>query len=59
MLLQVGVLLQVQDCPEALQLHGMYQNDSHVFIVTDYCRGGDLEQFLRVHVQSKLTSAAA
>ena len=57
-LLQVGVLLQVQDCPEALQLHGVYQNESHVFIVTDYCRGGDLEQFLRVCNPSKRTPAA-
>ena len=26
----------------------MYQNATHVFILTDYCRGGNLEQFLQV-----------
>ena len=36
----MGILLQVQDCPEALELHGVYQNSTHVFILTDYCRGG-------------------
>ncbi|KAK9857553.1 hypothetical protein WJX84_009379 [Apatococcus fuscideae] len=46
MRLEVDILRELQHRPEAVQLHGVYQDENSVFIVTELCRGGSLEDFL-------------
>ncbi|KAK9808397.1 hypothetical protein WJX73_000117 [Symbiochloris irregularis] len=46
---EVDVLQRIQKCSEALHLYEIFESDSHVYLVTDRCLGGTLEDFIRKH----------
>eukprot|EP00884_Botryococcus_braunii_P017194 jgi/Botrbrau1/4158/Bobra.0192s0026.1 len=45
---EVDFLEHVQERPEALQLLGVYEDEQSVYVVTELCKGGDLDALLKV-----------
>ncbi|KAI8467254.1 MAG: hypothetical protein J3K34DRAFT_523859 [Monoraphidium minutum] len=41
---EVGILHQLQDCPNAVRLMGCFESDEEVQLVTELCTGGDLQK---------------
>lgn len=56
---EVELLQQLQGVPGALQLHGVYEDDDTVFLVTELCAGGTLGDFLATHGRMSEREAAA
>ncbi|KAK9818169.1 hypothetical protein WJX72_008161 [[Myrmecia] bisecta] len=47
--LEAQIMTSLGGRPEAVRLHGLYQDTTHVYMVTELCRGGDLETHLKVN----------
>ena len=45
---EIELLAQVQECGSVVHLHGVYESESHIYIVMELCLGGDLERILEV-----------
>eukprot|EP00188_Purpureofilum_apyrenoidigerum_P005593 Plantae.Rhodophyta-Purpureofilum_apyrenoidigerum.ctg7437.p1 GENE.Plantae.Rhodophyta-Purpureofilum_apyrenoidigerum.ctg7437~~Plantae.Rhodophyta-Purpureofilum_apyrenoidigerum.ctg7437.p1 ORF type:complete len:496 (-),score=111.59 Plantae.Rhodophyta-Purpureofilum_apyrenoidigerum.ctg7437:85-1572(-) len=41
------ILELLQGFPFSLQLHSAFQTEENLYIVTDFCKGGDLERYLK------------
>eukprot|EP00210_Caulerpa_lentillifera_P009442 g9003.t1 len=46
---EVDVLEDLKDCNSVIKLHGSYQVDETMYIVTELCKGGDLESYLKTN----------
>lgn len=46
---EIDITRSMQGVPGVIRMHGVYEDDKNVYIVTELCQGGDLEQYLRVH----------
>ena len=45
---EIELLARVQECGSVVHLHGVYESESHIYIVMELCLGGDLERILEV-----------
>jgi hypothetical protein len=43
-LLQVGILQKMQPCRNVVRLRGCFESNEEVMVVTDMCKGGDLQK---------------
>ena len=41
------------DHPNIVKLHDVYQTNNNMYIVTEYCKGGDLNSYLKKHKRLK------
>eukprot|EP00210_Caulerpa_lentillifera_P001912 g1839.t1 len=46
---EVDVLDDLKDCNSVVKIHGSYQVDETMYIVTELCKGGDLESYLKTN----------
>ncbi len=45
---EVSILSRLQECPNVIQLLGLYEHESEVLVVTEVCKGGDLQRLFEV-----------
>jgi serine/threonine protein kinase len=43
-MLQVGILQKMQPCRNVVRLRGCFESNEEVMVVTDMCKGGDLQK---------------
>lgn len=55
MCLQVGILQKMQPCRNVVRLRGCFESNEEVMVVTDMCKGGDLQKLSDV---SRIEAAA-
>jgi hypothetical protein len=48
--LQVGILQKMQPCRNVVRLRGCFESNEEVMVVTDMCKGGDLQKLSDVSV---------
>lgn len=46
---EVDVLDDLKDCNSVVRIHGSYQVDETMYIVTELCKGGDLESYVKTN----------
>ena len=45
---EASILSRLQDCSNVVQLLGLYEQESEVLVVTEVCKGGDLQRLFEV-----------
>jgi serine/threonine protein kinase len=50
LLSQVGILQKMQPCRNVVRLRGCFESSEEVMVVTDMCKGGDLQKLSDVSV---------
>ena len=42
-------VLKSSDCPFIIKLHDVLKTQNNIYLIMEYCEGGDLENYVKVH----------